>query len=532
MKSSLRNTLIASTTVVALVGAYVTADVYDKVPGVLTNAPAASGGEKPGSVDLLDGVAGAPDEAADPDPEAPLEVLDQALAPGQANKVVDGPTGGDEVKAINDDLKDRKTLLGHLDNSGPAPSKEAVKKALGKTLEDETLGFLSLDIRDAASGEVLYQQNQDRPNHLASMTKLVSAAAIVQSGWDMDQRLETKVLLDEGNNVVLVAGGDTMLSRGMGDPLSVAGRAGLKDLAKQVAQALKAKQKAGEDLPKEFRVALDDSQAGPMYSEDWSQVALNEGWTGKVTMLQLFDDRARHLKPTPVDPAMSAAGTFAGLLHEEGIDVQKSIPRTKAKSEGEELGLVRSAPVRDQLVHALQVSDNARVETLTRQAGLGTGGLKVENSGPSDVGKWVVEQTRARGIDNAGHKQFDAAGLTSKNEIPVKVLGEILQQGASGKDANYQRILANLSMAGLYGTMSPRFYGDGREEARGFVRGKTGTLPMASGMAGTTVTRDGRLLTFVVSSDDFERSTQPMIARKAHDALVAALQSCECNGGA
>ena len=34
MKSSARNTLIASTTVVALLGAYVTADVYDKVPGV------------------------------------------------------------------------------------------------------------------------------------------------------------------------------------------------------------------------------------------------------------------------------------------------------------------------------------------------------------------------------------------------------------------------------------------------------------------------------------------------------------------
>ena len=152
----------------------------------------------------------------------------------------------------------------------------------------------------------------------------------------------------------------------------------------------------------------------------------------------------------------------------------------------------------------------------------------MKNSAPSDVGQWVVEQTKARGIDNAGHKQFDAAGLTSKNEIPAQVLGEILQQGASGEDPEYHRILANLSMAGLYGTLQPRFYGDGREEARGFVRGKTGTLPMASGMAGTTVTQDGRLLTFVISSDDFERATQPMIARKAHDAVVAALHQCEC----
>lgn len=536
MKSSARNTLIASTTVVALLGAYVTADVYDKVPGVLTNAPAPeaaqNGEDEEGEVDLFDDMAGArPSEAATA-PEEPPAVLHRNLQPGAASKVVDGPVEAEAAQQIADDLPEREHLLAHLQHSDQAPGQEAVKKALGDTLEDEKLGFLSLDVRDAATGEVLLQQNAERPNHLASMTKLVSTAAVVQSGWDLNQRLETKVLLDEGNNIVIVAGGDTMLSRGMGDPLSVAGRAGLKDLAKQVAAAIEAKREAGEDLPEEFRVALDDSQAGPMYSDDWSQVALNEGWTGKVTMLQLFDDRARHLHPTPVDPAISAAGTFAGLLHEEGVPVQKSVPRTKGKSEGEQLGVVRSAPVRDQLIHALQVSDNARVETITRQAALGTGGIEVENSAPADVGQWVVEQTKARGIDNAGHKQFDAAGLTSKNEIPVQVLGEMLQQGASGEDPEYHRILANLSMAGLYGTLQPRFYGDGREEARGFVRGKTGTLPMASGMAGTTVTQDGRLLTFVVSSDDFDRPVEPMLARQAHDAIVAALHKCECNPSA
>lgn len=531
MKSSLRNTLIASTTVIALAGAYVTADVYDKVPGVLTNAPESASGSEGGSVDLLEAAAGSAEEQQNSEPDAEPAVLDQRMAPGAAAKVVDGPTDPEAAKKLTEALPERDPIVGHIDSSGPAPSPETVKKALGKTLQDEKLGFVSLDVRDAATGKVLVQQNADRPNHLASMTKLVSTAAVAHSDFDLDQRLETKVLLDEGNNIVIVAGGDTMLARGMGDPLAVAGRAGLKDLAQQVAAALKAKEKAGENLPDTFQVAVDDSQGGPMYSEDWSEVALNEGWTGKVTMLQLFDDRARHLHPTPVDPVISAAGTFAGLLHEEGIKVKGSVPRTKGRSKGEELGVVRSAPVRDQLIHALQVSDNARVETITRQAALATGGIEVEDSGPDAVGAWVVQQTKARGIDNTGHVQLDASGLTSKNQIPVQVLGELLQKGASGEDQEFHEILANLSMAGLYGTLQPRFYGDGREEARGFVRGKTGTLPMASGMAGTTVTEDGRLLTFVVSSDDFERSTQPMIAREAHDAVVAALHSCECNQG-
>lgn len=528
MKSSLRNTLIASTTVVALVGAYVTADVYDKVPGVLTNAPAPSEGDN-GSPDLLTARAGSPDEAAAPG--QPVEVLDQAMAPGAANAVVDGPTDEEEVRKIDEGLPERKPVVEHLDNSGPAPSKETVRKALGDTIEAEELGFLSMDVRDAATGEVLFQQNADCPNHLASMTKLVSTGAVVHSGWNLDQRLSTRALLDAGDNIVIVSGGDTMLSRGHGDPLAVAGRAGLKDLAEQVAADLKKRREAGEDLPKTFRVALDDSQAGPSWSEDWSEVALNEGWTGRVVMMQLFDDRARHHHPTPADPAMSAAGAFAQALHDVGVPVEKSIIRTKAKAKGDQLGVVKSAPVRDQLIHALQISDNARVETITRQAALGTGGLSVEKSGPADVGRWVVEQTKDRGIDNSGHEQFDASGLTSKNKIPAHVLGELLQKGASGEDAEYHTILANLSMAGLYGTLAPRFYGDGREEARGFVRGKTGTLPMASGMAGTTVTKDGRLLTFVVSSDDFERSTQPMVARKYTDEVVAALQGCQCNTG-
>lgn len=203
MKSSARNTLIASTTVVALLGAYVTADVYDKVPGVLTNAPAPeaaqNGEDEEGEVDLFDDTAGVRPSEATTAPEEPPAVLHRNLQPGAASKVVDGPVEAEAAQQIADDLPEREHLLAHLQHSDQAPGQEAVKKALGDTLQDEKLGFLSLDVRDAATGEVLLQQNAERPNHLASMTKLVSTAAVVQSGWDLNQRLETKVLLDEGN---------------------------------------------------------------------------------------------------------------------------------------------------------------------------------------------------------------------------------------------------------------------------------------------------------------------------------------------
>ena len=60
---------------------------------------------------------------------------------------------------------------------------------------------------------------------------------------------------------------------------------------------------------------------------------------------------------------------------------------------------------------------------------------------------------------------------------------------------------------------------------RGLVRAKTGTLTGVSALAGTTVTRDGRLVFFALLADQVQSTLD---ARAALDAAAVALAACRC----
>ena len=75
-------------------------------------------------------------------------------------------------------------------------------------------------------------------------------------------------------------------------------------------------------------------------------------------------------------------------------------------------------------------------------------------------------------------------------------------------------------MAGYDGTLFDR--GD-EETAPGTVRAKTGTLLGVHALAGTVVTRDGRLLAFAVVADG---SASEEAAESALDAVASTLAGC------
>ena len=397
-------------------------------------------------------------------------------------------------------------------------------------LSSEWLGdsaHVAVTVRDVDTGEHLFDQNADRALTPASTTKLLAAAAVVTS-LPMDEPFRTTVVTgEEPHEIVLVAGGDMLLARGAGDPTQVEGRAGLADLADQTAAELTSRGLGAEDTP--VRVELDTTYAqGPDRAPGWTDYWLAEGYTGRITMLALAEDRAIPFQPAPADPAQVTALAFKDALRERGIALTGG-PRTTAAEvvapEGAELlAQVESAPARDVLSEALASSDNAMVEQLARQAAVADG----VGADPESVTAWVLEQVADYGVDVTGVELADVSGLSDGTSVPARVLGDLLEAGADGDDPGLQSVLGELPIAGFSGTLWDRFHLDRHEPAVGVARAKTGALPGVTTLAGLVVTQDGRMLAFAVLADDVGRDGAGLEARSVVDSIVAELAACGC----
>jgi D-alanyl-D-alanine carboxypeptidase/D-alanyl-D-alanine-endopeptidase (penicillin-binding protein 4) len=441
--------------------------------------------------------------------------------------------------------------LPSLAGDDAAPSAEGVAKALAPVRALGALRDSALVVRDGQTGEVLLDQGGDEPRIPASTTKLLSAAAIGQT-FAPGETLRTVVRQgDRPDQIVLVAGGDSLINPGKGDPDAVAGRAGLSDLSDQVVAAL---EDQGVDA---VSLYVDETYAdGPTTAPTWSPTFRSSGITGAVAMLGLSSQRAKGGSPGPADPVVSVRSLFARQLEARGIEVRIAPrgdapgvpgsplpgPTTTPSSgatgpttgtpapttatgtatdtgPGSVLGSIESAPVREQLALALTDSDNALTEILARQAAYRSGA----GTEFAQVGTWVVERVGTLGLDVAGVQLSDASGLSRENRVRASLLAEVLVLGYDGTHPVLRRALDGLPIGGLTGTLEKRFTGDDHDAA-GRARAKTGTLTGANALAGSVVDDDGRLLVFV----GMVAGVGTNEARAALDRFVATVASCGC----
>ncbi len=468
-------------------------------------------------LETADGTAGA-DPAG---PAAPVEPT-AALAAQQLVRPVVAPAAAGPVTALGD---------------GVAPEQAAVQEALRQELASTWLGpqsHVAVTVRDVSDGRHLLDVNAEQPLVPASLTKLLTAAAVV-TALPMDQGFVTQAVLAPGTDVVvLVAGGDMLLADGAGDPESVVGRAGTSDLAAQTAVALRSQGLGDKDTPVTLQLDLShaagpDPGSLPDAPSGWTSFWLANGYAGPITMLGLDEDRARVQAPAPRDPAQSAAKGFRRALQRQGITVAglpvRPVPVVAAPADGEVVGSVTSAPAREVLALAMSESDNAMLEQLARQAAVTDGAAP----DPAAVADWVVAQVQeSYGVDTGGVVLSDVAGLADGTLIPAATLGDLLVAGGDASHPALQVELADLPIAGYTGTLWDRFQLDVHEPAVGIARAKTGTLPTVSALAGYVVTADGRLLAFVIQADRTGRDGALLEARAVQDQMVAELARCGC----
>ena len=431
----MRRVVAVAGAVVLLVAGYATLDVYDVVPGVLTLA-----------------------NAPDPTPTTPT------------------PTSSATTTVAQPRDADAGMPLAASGQQQPVPSAAGLQAATAGALADPALaGNLGVTVRDAATGTHLLDVGPDTPLIPASNLKLLSGAAVAAT-FPVDATFTTRVVqgADPGR-VVLVAGGDTLLNPGPGDPHAVAGRAGLGDLVSGTASALKAKGVTS------VVASLDLTHApGPLLAPTWSPAFRPTGITGAVASIGLSSQRGT---PGTSRPGRPGGRRRCGLRGRPGgAGVKATLAAPAAAPEGAStLATVTSAPVVDQLGLALQDSDDALTESLTRQAAYTKGtppGVRprprrscgrpsaasgVNLTGVTTVGRErvVARRTRAGAGGGRRHRPGSAAAAVLRP-----------------RDAGHGRRRAQRHVGG------PLRRRRDTHTAAGLFRGKTGTLTGVNALGG------------------------------------------------
>lgn len=460
--------VIAAGAALALLAGYGVADAYDRVPGILTVA-------EPIHIEPV------------PKPEA---------------------NAGEQQ------------LASPLDTSAPVPADLAGR--LDELFDDERMtGKLSIDIRDAATNDVLYTRGEASAKTPASVTKvLTGAAALLSLGGE--SRFTTTAALtstDGPAQLHLIGGGDVLLGPGESDPMQVMGHAGLATLAEETAEQLKARGISSVQLSADV-----SRYTGPTYNDGWEPGDIGHGFITHISPLMTESGWTKLERGAPrhADPVQVAVDQFAEALAAHGIDAEVGEPAA-AGDGAEQLAQVESAPVSAVVQNMMLASDNVSAEVLGREVALAAGKPGSGAEAPMEV----IETLRSAGLDTGSIALEDVSGLNYGNRISAHDLTTLIQ-AAAASDGDLSRLIPGMPVGGLSGTLAERYEDPETTPAAGRVNAKTGTLRTVTSLAGTVLTADGRLLVFSLMADDLQPGTAGR-GREVFDEAVTLLAECGCS---
>ncbi|MCB0916210.1 MAG: D-alanyl-D-alanine carboxypeptidase/D-alanyl-D-alanine-endopeptidase [Actinobacteria bacterium] len=404
-----------------------------------------------------------------------------------------------------------------LPNPSATVTREGVLRALAPALADPALAPpIGLVVSDPATGDVVLDLAAGTPLVPASTVKLATATAVLES-LGAGHRVSTTVVAPDPGTVVLVGGGDPLLTA---EPQPELYGASLRQLAAVSAAELKA---AGSV---EVAVAVDDSLfSPPTLGPGWEAEDVDLCLVTPISALRVFQVEPAVECVPDVDPAVTAGRVFAGLLADYGISVVGDVARQEVGEAARTLAAVESQPAAALVEQMLTDSDNVSAEMLGHLVGLAESGEASFAAGA----RATADILTGLGLPTAGLTLVDASGLSVDDRMAPATAVALLDAALGNQESALWPIMSGLPVAGSTGTLADRFDTPETAAGRGDVRGKTGTLTGVSALSGQVVTADGQLLTFSIitnGADDI------LAARQALDTATSALAQCGCSGGA
>ncbi|QFZ20213.1 D-alanyl-D-alanine carboxypeptidase/D-alanyl-D-alanine endopeptidase [Saccharothrix syringae] len=207
-----------------------------------------------------------------------------------------------------------------------------------------------------------------------------------------------------------------------------------------------------------------------------------------------------HVARVAVDgPTALVAGLFRRSLEAHGVVVTGGTEFRATPASARVLARHRSMPLRELLVPFLKLSNNLHAEALVK-----TLGRRWHGEGSWSAGlRAVASLLSGLGVDVTASRLVDGSGLSRMDAVSPEVLVALL--GAARAEPWFADWYGALPVAGRPdrlegGTLRNRMAGTA---AAGNVRAKTGTLTGVSALAGYVTTADGRRLVFSLVSNNY-----------------------------
>ncbi|MGH1563856.1 D-alanyl-D-alanine carboxypeptidase/D-alanyl-D-alanine endopeptidase [Mumia sp. DW29H23] len=411
----------------------------------------------------------------------------------------------------------------------------AVQRAIGPLLGRKALGsHVGFAVSDLASGEQVWSSGTGSFAPASTLKLFTSLAAMTSIG--SERRFRTTVVRDttgtgadgtaepgtdappepgtpaaEPARIVLVGGGDPYLTA-TSDAAARAAyprQASLAQLAKQTATALRA------DGVTEVSLGYDSSLfTGPAVNPAWEPTYITSFVTTPVSALWV--DQGVDGWRRSATPDRQAAQLFARQLKARGITVT-GVAEAAQPVEAEQVAAVSSGTVAQIVQSVIEHSDNQGAEVLLRHVAIAEGKPATFEGGTAAV----QEILTGLGVPWEGNTVYDGSGLARANRVTLASMLSVVTTASA--------LFDRYPVAGFNGSLSARFTAPGTEPALGAVRAKTGTLTGVHSLAGTTVTRDGTPVGFVVMTDRVP-VPKTLDARATLDRITARLSACACGG--